>query len=531
MPRLSTLERDIERRARALRGIRGAGIAFAAAVCAVLGASVAARLGLFSARLPLVLSGALFLALATASGYAVGRARPLSLPRVLLAIDLALATGERLSSLHELHERGGSPALERRIEQRIADHPPAWRRVVRIRWVDLVSWATGGAALAIAILLVSTLAPRPSVVAAAAGGEGRRTSSSAVDRALSADEGDASGVAPTRIDVGERGPAEPDSDEWLEVLSAIPARGVLGGVSDAGPSEATGGRVTRDWRDALSELVSDLAKRAQAQQGFALSEEEQASLRDLAREMSDPNLRDLLSSMLDDPAGDALRDQLAEAERLLDELGRSAANDRTSGRAEAPAEGRGSSSGRLPQDGATGSETARSQIGGTADGASGASGAGERESEGEGEAEGIEAQGEPAGMFDGEDDGQGEGEPSKAHVQGASSQPETDLTRSPSIQQGGTAVGSRDPGGSFSPTIGVQFAPDEILADWGSEGDVRRFLTKGSPFEPPPQEAGAAPTLSVNYDTLRALLEVRELAPEAQSLVRAYFEKITQGGT
>jgi hypothetical protein len=59
---------------------------------------------------------------------------------------------------------------------------------------------------------------------------------------------------------------------------------------------------------------------------------------------------------------------------------------------------------------------------------------------------------------------------------------------------------------------------------------MRRFFTKGIPFEPPAEEREPAADLSLNYETLRALLEARNLAPGVQTLVRAYFEWITQGG-
>jgi hypothetical protein len=59
---------------------------------------------------------------------------------------------------------------------------------------------------------------------------------------------------------------------------------------------------------------------------------------------------------------------------------------------------------------------------------------------------------------------------------------------------------------------------------------MRRFFTKGIPFEPPAEDRGPAAVLSLDYETLRALLEARTLAPGVQALVRTYFEKITQGG-
>jgi hypothetical protein len=486
---LSQLERDIARRSRALRGLRAAGIAFAAAVGVVLAASVAIRFGAFAPRLALSLGALLFVGLAALVGYLVGRARRPSIPRLLLSIDLALATGERLGSLHELRSRGTAVPLQKRIEEILTQAPPAWRRVLRIRQTEVLPWVAGGVALALAIFLAVTISPPVPATAADPGERSRISSKGTAVSPSDSGEAAADGAAAGRLDPGQSEPALPLVDTLAEILLAPPSRGLLSALTDE--EVAQGSRSARDPREALSELLSQLMSRAQIdpRQSFALTEREKTALRDLLQDLPSSGLRQSLTSLLSGETGDALKDQIADSKRLLDSLNQSAEGE---GNAQVDS---------APEDQeADVSEDGSGSIGWSPPATS---------SEGNtGSAEGGEQQ-------------------SGTKLEGPGTE---DELAPPLNDEGGTAAGRTGPGeGSASPP-GVGFVPEDLLGSLGAGGEMRRFFTKGIPFEPPAAERGPAAVLSLDYETLRALLEARTLAPGVQALVRTYFEKITQGG-
>ena len=486
---LSQLERDIARRSGALRGLRGAGIAFAAAVGVVLAASVAIRFGAFAPRLALSLGALLFVGLAALVGYLVGRARRPSIPRLLLSIDLALATGERLASLHELRSRGTAVPLQKRIEEILTQAPPAWRRVLRIRRTEVLPWVAGGVALALAIFLAVTISPPVPATAADPGERSRISSKGTAVSPSDSGEAAADGAAAGRLDPGESEPALPLVDTLAEILPAPPSRGLLGALTDE--EVAQGSPPARDPREALSELLSQLMSRGQVdpRQSFALTEQEKTALRDLLQDLPSSGLRQSLSSLLSGETGDALKDQIAESKRLLDSLNQSAEGE-----------------GNAQVDGAPGdqktdaSEDGSGSIGWvppatSPEGSTGSAEGGERQSGTKLDGPGME-----------------------------------DELAPPLNDEGGTAAGRTGRGeGSASPP-GAGFVPEDLLGSLGAGGDMRRFFTKGMPFEPPAAERGPAAVLPLDYEALRALLEARALTPGVQALVRSYFEKITQGG-
>ena len=486
---LSRLERDIAQRSRALRGLRGAGITFAAAVGVVLAGSVAIRFGAFAPRLALSLGALLFVGLAALAGYLVGRARRPSIPRLLLSIDLALATGERLSSLHELRSRGAAPPLQKRIEEILEQAPPAWRRVLRIRRTEVFPWVAGGVALALAIFLAVTIAPPVPATAADPGEVSRISSKGTAVSPSDSGEAAADGAAAGRLDPGQSEPALPLVDTLAEILPAPPSRGLLSDLTDE--EVAQGSRSARDPREALSELLSQLMSRAQIdpRQSFALTEREKTALRDLLQDLPSSGLRQPLSSLLSGETGDALKDQIADSKRLLDSLNQSAEGE---GNAQVDS---------VPEDQKTdASEDESESIGWvppvtSAEGNTGSAEGGERQSGTKLDGPGTE-----------------------------------DELAPPLNDEGGTAAGRTGPGEGSAPPPGAGFVPEDLLGSLGAGGDMRRFFTKGMPFEPPAAERGPAAVLPLDYEALRALLEARALTPGVQALVRTYFEKITQGG-
>ncbi len=487
---LGRLERQVARRSRILHGVRTAGIAFAAAVAAVLMAVVAARLGAFVPRFGPAVAAGLFISAAAIAGFIGGHAPRPDIARLLLSIDLALATGERLCSLHELRSRSGATPLENRIAARLAEAPPAWRRVLRLRRADILPWVAGSGALTLAVLLALTIAPPAPAATANSSPEVRvssgRNATQGSSNPLEAETGAAvsgdRGLSPSE-------PAEPFADTLAELLSAPPSQGLLGDLGDETPTGA--GSPARDSRQSLSEYLSQLLSRAQADrnQTFALTEQEKESLQDLLRNVPGSGLRQSLSSLLGGETGDALKARLEESQRLLENSARS-------------------------DEGEAGSQAGRS------------SGSPEGEADGsnpeaigwvplppssDGEIESTEAGGRPTGADAGE--------------------PETqEAFAPPSNEEGGSAVGAEGTGQALAAPPGVGFVPEELLGSVGSEGDLRRYFTKGIPFEPPAENRAPSAALRLDFEALHALLEARTLAPEVQAIVRAYFGEITRAG-
>ncbi|MDD5264175.1 MAG: hypothetical protein PHU43_04975, partial [Candidatus Bipolaricaulis sp.] len=306
---LDRLERDVTRRSRVLRGVRSAGIAFATAVTLILIAAVAVRLGAMALRLGPSVAALAAAATATAVGFIAGYAPRPDIARLLLSIDLALATGERLCSLHELRSRSGTTPLENRVATKLAEAPPAWRRVLRLRRRDALPWVAGGAALGLALLLSLTIAP-PGPATTAGPDSPRSTSSGqGAPNASSVPLGPGSGAAAAASErvAAPSGSAEPLGDTLAELLPAPPSRGLLGDLGDAVAKEAEA--PARDLRQSLSNYLSQLLGRAEADlnQTFALTEREMEALQDLMQDVPGSSLRWSLSALLGGETGDALK--------------------------------------------------------------------------------------------------------------------------------------------------------------------------------------------------------------------------------
>jgi len=407
-------------------------------------------------------------------------------------VDLSLGTGERLSSLFELRSRGTAPVLERRIEERLAQSPPAWGRVLRARSAELLPWLVGSVALAVALALAAGVAPATSPVplgpAVAPEGSPRMSSASKAEPSAPVGELAASGMAAPLV-LEQDGTTEPLVDTLAGLAPTPPSRGLLGPTEGALEEErhAPGDGGSSEGQS-VSDFLSRIMSRNQdeASQDFDLTEEERETLEDLAEGLPDSPLRDALRDILGGESGDEMKDRIARAQELLGGL--------------APTEegGDGDPLGKLVA----------------------AVEAGEAP-EGTGEAG-------DAPSDTGSDDRLG-AEPDEGEVGTNSEPPERESPSSDSSGERGGEAGRREGDGSPPPdTPGL--VPAELLSEWGASGDVRRFMTKGLPFEPPRAgEDGSFVALPLDVETLRSLLEARSLAPELQDLVRTYFETITQG--
>lgn len=136
---LSRLLVDIERRARSLRGLRAAAVALTSA----LGVSALLAVGRWARWIPLTRPAVI---VAIASAWALGtvvflfaRRGHLDLPRLLLRVDLASGTSERLAALLELRERGEGAVFRRRLEAALEAVPIAWKRGLPIERLTRVT--------------------------------------------------------------------------------------------------------------------------------------------------------------------------------------------------------------------------------------------------------------------------------------------------------------------------------------------------------------------------------------------------------
>lgn len=478
------------RRYKAVQGLRTSGIAFASAAGAVLVAAAAMRCATLRPG-PALLAGALLVvAVAAAAGWGIGRARRVSLPRLLFSLDLALGTGERLSSLHELRSRDAAPALQRRIEEKLAQDPPAWPRVLRPRRADILWWGAGIAALAAALVLTVPARPLPvprdplSVAAA----DSRTSARSEEDPSVGFGEPPVGGAAAEPLGPERDAVARPLVDALAELLPTPPSRGLLGSTDGAMEEErhGSGGPGSGDGR-ALSDVLSQIMsrRRSEAPQDLDLTEEEREALRDFAEDLPDSPLRQALLAILEGKPGDATGDEVATALGLLGEL-----------RPAEPGED-GMPSGHAVDEGDV-----------------------------------PPGPGDPRDAMPGEGDADGRAEDparDEAELGADPTDPGGKDSSAPSSgEQGGRAGRSEGRASSSPGAAGLVFT--ELLSEWGTSGDVWRFMTKGLPFESPSAgEDGPPGVLSLNAATLRSLLETRALTLELQDLVRTYFEAITQG--
>ncbi len=488
---LSRLLRAIERRARRLRGLRRAGIAFSVVGVAPVGIAVCCRLNLLSLSWP-VLGGVLALPFLVALfAYFLVRRPKVSLPRLLLRIDQALGTSERLSSLYELRQRGGGGVFRRRIEKHLQDRRLPWKKGLPVGLTCLIPFATG-ALILVGAYLVIAFAPSPSAdlaeslraeppVAAE-----KRTAALTPEQAVPAPPEEAG--PPLESTPPEAGTSPPDNFE--DVLSEIWDTPATGGALVQGGEDLSGLiEEQRTLSQAIEELLSRLQEQ-QTQEEVGLTEQQRRALSELVSGVTSPQLRQALESLLEETDPEALRDQVEQALGLIRMSARSDGDQSAEQQerirptpedvkeseaafgwtpTEVPEEGTNADGGKKPQRSATGDDTGDTSSG----------------------------QDQPWGR-------------------------EEDLD-----PYGGTK-GAEGQGTSQEEQAG--FIPTDLAATIGSTGGFQEFLTKGVPMEPGALQAGEVERYVINYETLRAILQGRSIPPEAREVVRQYFETITQGG-
>jgi len=487
--RFAPLLRGIEQRARHLHGLSLGAIALGTGGVVALGVAGFYHFGFLTLN-RYALSGALgSVLLCSGLFYLLGRKREVDLPRLLLQIDLALGTGERLCSLYELRRRGGKSVFRQRIEEGLKKRPLPWKKGFPPTRLHVASLASGvvtllGASLLIALAPVSfssfteERAPEVAVTPQVRTAFSREQESAALptEEVLGADDAPVHGEASP-----EHGLEDVLSDLWQSPAS----QGVL----------TAEGVVTDELLDAqhglaraLSDLLSRIQERLKEERASGLTEEERRALSDLAQQVGSAPLRRALRELLEEEDPQALQEGIEQALNLTQTLAD------TSDEGPPPEASGGPSS---PAD------------------------------EGEGE------QG-----FVWESQERGEGFPESGP--GASTEKsEKDVADAASPDQDQSPLGGDEERfggeegieGEVGPTTQAPgFSAVDLAGMIGESGEFQEFITKGVPVEPRSEPGTEATHFAVDYEAMRALLEGRAIPTEAQEMVRMYFQMITQQG-
>jgi hypothetical protein len=164
--RFAGILRRVEARSRRLCGLRLASVGLAGGGSLALILSLLRYTGLLRCT-HLCILGLILLSLFGAGFlFIVGWMRRVDLPRTLLRIDLSLETGERLSSLYELHRRGGSNVFRTRLEEAVARQAFLWKRGLPLGRARFALLCGGMAVLASVLLVAFAPASLPSSVVA-----------------------------------------------------------------------------------------------------------------------------------------------------------------------------------------------------------------------------------------------------------------------------------------------------------------------------------------------------------------------------
>jgi len=488
----------LEDRARRLRGVRVAGGSLAAFGVVWLGfVSLSRWLTGFIVGLSLaaLVSTTAFL-LAAAIFWMASRG-PIDLPRLLLRLDRRLSLNERLSSLYELRQRGGSAILRHRIESRLTFGDLKWRKALPAsRWAVAAS-CIGVLFLAGSVGIVSCPPSRASVASATLPTVQPMGAAAANEEALSP----ATPVPSPETDLdetrqgSEAGFAEtadpPPEHSLRDVLSDLDlreARGVVLGESPESDLEQLASQQQKAAKE-VSDVLDQIRRRLE-EEGGGLTAPEREALERFLRETTDPQMEQALDALLRETDPEQIQSLMAELTDL-------ASSDHT-----------------------TSHEDRQTTLLASSD-----------------------------SLDDGDDpfvrDGEGDdldptiaGDDQQTPLAEATSSPGGDDSQSgahPQAQQGdsdvpGAAQGSDETSGAANRGQAA-FIRETSRGNIGDSGELRDFITAGVPVEVDIGDGTVDQGVLVSFDMIRSILRTRNLPDEALEAVRTYFETITRGGT
>ena len=494
MFRLSAVSREIERRARRFCGLRWASIGCVTGALLSLVAAGLCRLEVLPLHWPSVSYVVVLLpASAGMLFYLFGFRRPTHLPRLLLKVDHSLQTGEKLSSLYELRQRGGRNVFRDRIERNLERQAFPWRKGLSFNWRRSSSFALGGAvltALALLIIFPSTSSSSPpgafSAPPSEAGDAYSPTSSSSPSQIRPGE----TAAPPTSSSQAQELPIQRLEDPLSEIWNTPASEGsLLEEEADLSGLMEEQRRLSEQLSELLSQIQERLEQQKQEQGEGGLTQAERQAIMALLPQIGQSDIQEALESLLEETDPEALEEYLEQAQNLAQGL--------------TPPE-------ELAEDTERGDDSSP------------------RESEGEPEEqtfswEMVEQQEEESG---GESPETSLNDPEQGPA-GGEEEEEWRLGNEED-QSGGTGTEEREDQETTREEL-PDFVQEELTGTVGSQGRFQDFITKGVPLEADPGTAEAATSFFVDYEMLRAILEGRAIPQDAHDTIRDYFQLITQG--
>lgn len=475
--------RSIEQRARAVRALRAAGLSFSLSIVPILVFFLLERMHVagLAGSVGLVLAG--FSVVVLVSSFLIVRRMPIDTAKILLRVDMALESEECFSSFYEMYQHHQSGPYREMLESRLREGRLSWHGALPFGRTALL--IPVGVALLAGVLITSSLfpvsheIPAPAVSGVIATSTRRTTSSIETEgqRGMNVMGNQGSTSAPGMSS------AQPKHD-LQDVLGTLWGNPSAPGVVSSDQQDLD--QLIAQQRQAerkLVGLISQIEKRLAEGDG-GLTFEERNAISRLAQQIGSEPLRQALRGLATEKDPEELQKRLEQTQRLIGAL----------------QEPSGSS---LPQ--AMKSEPPDSSNRSNDEGSAYSAPMAANPDEENHEPTGGGAPSASSTMYGGKGDQlQGGDEPFGG-------------------ESGGNA-------GAQPTSASPQFTRREIAGSIGSAGDFKEFVTKGVPVEQAPSTDGESPSLSVNYDQLRALLSARTLPAGVNDVVRRYFDDITQGG-
>ena len=462
----------LERRARRSRALRWGGMMLLVGGVTVLAAAWTLRALSFPLPRPWMIALGVPCLLA-AAGYAIGRLRSVHVPTVLLRADVALDLDARLSTLYQIQDEPTKAPFASRIAARLPGGPLDLRRAFPVRPRDVIL-LMAGTALATAAIVLGNVPVRNEAVDALSAEPIASGSVAVDDPAPSATwAGDPTRQDPDQGVAGEvAGSSSPSALALADILAEIRPRGSGETGRAGGPDlEDLPSRVRSDRT--LEEVLQEIQRRL-ASEGGTLSMSEVETLRGFRNVASSP-LADRLERILD--AADSETSLALITDLLADEPLRSQSRNLHLGSGEG-----------LPQE-----DLERSDEGGQSSAVTGDSSPA---------LSGLAPEDEPAGS-------------DMAEPSSSDRIPAFPLFEGATEHEGDIVVAGVD-------------LPSAI----GDEGAYNYYLTKGVPIEPlSTSDRSGRTDWSFSYERIDSIVSERALSNDVADTVKAYFKRISEGGS
>ncbi len=475
--------RAIERRARTVRALRVATLCFSVSIVPALLFFLLERMRIFTAPDGAWLVLAVLPVVVVVASFVIVRSMPVDTPKILLRVDMTLGSEERLSSLYEMHQQGQTGPYREMLESRLRDEKLRWNKALPVGRIALL--VPAGLALLAGVLVTSSLFPAsrgPALPAVPAVATSTESSSSSLETEGTRGVSAMGSNDPSSTPAASNAQGQHDLQDVLGSLWSTPS--ASGVISDDGGGLDQLISQQQQAAQRLKELISRIEKRLAEGDG-GLTDEERNALSTLAQQIGNESLRQALQGLASEEDPQELQKRLQQTQELAESL-------------QGP------------------SDSSRAQAMRTDP----------SDSSHQGTSEGLAYSAPMPGGADEKEDHEstGGGTPSAGGMESG--------TQGERLQGGDEPFGGEgsDDAGSPSGSVSPQFTRREIVADIGSSGDFKDFVTKGVPLERAPEAGSGSPSVSVDYERLRALLSARSLPPGAEEVVRRYFDEITQGG-